>query len=312
MIALIRYTGAMKTKKPKPTVRDALHWCTEVLEASDAYFGHGTDNAWDDAVQLVFHALDLPLDAPEEVLGKPLSAMGEDRLAVLLDKRAAGKVPVPYLTGKAWFADLEFLCDDRALIPRSPMAELILDGFRPWYAGAGPRRILDVCCGGGCIGLAAAHYFPEASVDLLDIDPRALALARDNAAYLDLQTRVSIMQSDLFSALGQERYDVILSSPPYVDSADLAAMPAEYSHEPALGLASGQDGLDAARRILAGAAAYLKQDGVLFVEVGNSSVALEQAFPDVPFTWLEFERGGHGVFTLTAPELQEYSAYFVR
>ncbi len=300
----------MKPVKPIHTVRDAMDWCVGVLEGSEATFGHGTDNAWDDAVQLVLHALDLPIDTPESALEHPLPDPALERLASLLDKRTVDKLPVPYLTGRAWFAGLEFLCDPRALVPRSPIAELILHGFRPWYAGEGPSRVLDLCCGGGCIGLAAAHYFPEAQVDLLDIDEAALSLARDNARHLGLESRVAIRQSDLFEALGQERYDIILSNPPYVDARDLAAMPAEYHHEPPVGLASGEDGLDVTRRILARAGNFLNPDGVLFVEVGNSGEALEAAFPRVPFTWLEFERGGHGVFTLSARELQDYSAYF--
>lgn len=287
-----------------------MDWCVDVLEASDASFGHGTDNAWDDAVQLVLHVLDLPIDAPDSVLADPLPDPALERLASLLNKRAVDRQPVPYLTGRAWFAGLEFLCDDRALVPRSPIAELILDGFRPWYAGEGPGRVLDLCCGGGCIGLATAHYFPGAQVDLLDIDEAALSLAHENARHLGLESRVAIRQSDLFEALGEEHYDIILSNPPYVDARDLAAMPAEYHHEPAVGLGSGPDGLDATRQILAGAATFLNPGALLFVEVGNSAEALETAFPQVPFTWLEFERGGHGVFTLSARELQDYSAYF--
>lgn len=287
-----------------------MDWCVRVLEGSDASFGHGTDNAWDDAVQLVLHALDLPIDTPASALDEPLPGPALEQLGSLLERRTVDLLPVPYLTGRAWFAGLEFLCDNRALVPRSPIAELILEGFRPWYAGDGPCRVLDLCCGGGCIGLATAHYFPGARVDLLDIDAEALSLARDNARHLGVASRVSIRQSDLFGALGEERYDIILSNPPYVDARDLADMPAEYRHEPPVGLASGADGLDATRRILAGAGAFLNPGGVLFVEVGNSAEALEAAFPRVPFTWLEFERGGHGVFTLSAAELQEYSAYF--
>jgi ribosomal protein L3 glutamine methyltransferase len=169
-----------------------------------------------------------------------------------------------------------------------------------------------LCCGGGCIGLAAAHYFPELAVDLADLDPGALALARENAQLLNLSERVSIMQSDLFDALAGSSYDIILSNPPYVDSADLADLPAEFRHEPELALGSGPDGLDLTRRILADAAAYLNPGGLLVIEVGNSWTALEQAYPQVPFTWLEFEHGGHGVFALTAKELQDYNEKLCR
>jgi len=209
--------------------------------------------------------------------------------------------------GRAWFAGLEFLCDRRAIIPRSPIAELILHGFRPWYNGPAPGHILDLCCGGGCIGLAAAYQFPDARVDLLDVDSGALDLARENAEQLGLQGRVTLIESDLFEALADTRYDLILSNPPYVDAADLAAMPAEFHHEPKDALGSGADGLDLTRRILSCAHPFLAASGLLIVEVGNSWAALEQAYPKVPFTWVEFEHGGDGVFALTAQELQDYS-----
>jgi len=290
------------------TVGDALARCHECLSASDLWYGHGTDNAWDEAVQLVLGVAGLPADSGEEVLDLPLSAEAGGRVEALLRRRIEERMPLPYLLGRAWFAGLEFRCDERALVPRSPIAELILDGFRPWYTGPDPQRVLDLCCGGGCIGLAVAHYFPAVRVDLADIDPDALALAAENAAALGLQDRVRLVQSDVFEALAGARYDLILSNPPYVDSADLAALPAEYAHEPPLGLGSGADGLDLTRRILAQAGAHLQGSGLLVVEVGNSWPALEAAYPRVPFTWLEFERGGEGVFALTAGELQDYSA----
>jgi ribosomal protein L3 glutamine methyltransferase len=223
----------------------------------------------------------------------------------LLHRRIAEQVPLPYLLGHAWFAGLQFRCDQRAIIPRSPIAELILSDFQPWYSGPPPERILDLCCGGGCIGLSAAHYFPDAHVDLLDIDGAALQLARENATFLGVEERVSICQSDLFDALGDVHYDLILSNPPYVDAADLATMPAEYHHEPERALGSGADGLDLTRRILGSAGAFLRDSGLLIVEVGNSWPALEAAYPRMSFTWVEFEQGGEGVFTLTASELQD-------
>lgn len=288
------------------TVGQALQYCSDALEASDAYFGHGTDNAWDEAAQLVLSVAELPLDSDDTVLRQPLGDHALARLDQLMKRRIAEHMPVPYLLGRAWFAGLEFLCDQRAIIPRSPIAELILNGFQPWYTGAEPRRILDLCCGGGCIGLAVAHYFPDAHVDLLDIDSHALALARDNATFLQLQHRVAIHQSDLFAALADGNYDLIISNPPYVDAADLASMPAEYHHEPERALGAGDDGLDITRRILRGAGKYLRDSGLLIVEVGNSGPALEDAYPNVPFTWVDFEHGGEGVFALTARELEEY------
>lgn len=290
------------------TVGDALARCHERLSASDAWYGHGTDNAWDEAVQLVLCVAGLPPDSTDEVLDRPLPAGAGDSIEALLRRRIEERVPLPYLLGRVWFAGLEFRCDERALIPRSPIAELILEEFRPWYTGPAPRRILDLCCGGGCIGLAVAHYFPDVQVDLADIDPDALALATENATALGLKDRVRILQSNLFKSLAGERYDLILSNPPYVDGEDLAAMPEEYSHEPELALGSGADGLDITRRILAQAREHLRDSGLLVVEVGNSWPALEAAYPQVPFTWLAFEHGGEGVFALTAAELQEYSA----
>jgi len=289
------------------TVGQALQYCADTLEHSAAFYGHGTDNAWDEAVQLVLAVADLPLDCPDEDLSRALDAAQQARLEDLLRRRIDEHLPLPYLLGRAWFAGLEFLCDQRAIIPRSPFAELILNDFQPWYSGPGPARVLDLCCGGGCIGLAVAHYYPDAQVDLLDIDAAALELARENARLLQLQDRVTIRQSDLFDALTSERYDLILSNPPYVDEADLASMPAEFHHEPERALGSGADGLDVTRRILASAGAFLRDGGMLMVEVGNSAAALEEAFPRVPFTWVEFEHGGEGVFTMTAAELEEYS-----
>ena len=303
--------GANKTlNKQLKTVGEALEYCAQTLEQSDVFFGHGTDNAWDEAAELVLSVADVSIDAEGDVMQLPLAQDVAARVQNLLQRRITEQLPLPYLTGRAWFAGLQFRCDQRAIIPRSPLGELILNEFQPWYSGGGPSRILDLCCGGGCIGLAAAYYFPEAEVDLLDIDPDALSLARENAAYLGLQDRVAIEQSDLFDALADQSYDVIISNPPYVDAADLASMPAEYHHEPERALGSGADGLDLTRRILRSAGAFLRNSGVLIVEVGNSSPALEAAYPEVPFTWVEFEHGGEGVFTLTAQELQEYAPYW--
>jgi len=288
------------------TVGQAMQFCSAALESSDVFFGHGIDNAWDEAAQMVLAVADLPLDSDDGVLPHPFDDRAMARLRDLLQRRITEHTPLPYLLGKSWFAGLEFRCDPRAIIPRSPIAELILNAFQPWYRGAGPSRILDLCCGGGCIGLAAAHYFPEAHVDLLDNDSAALALAQENAALLGLEGRIRIIESNLFDALGVVNYDLILSNPPYVNAADLAAMPAEFYHEPGQALGSGADGLDLTRRILSRADAFLRDDGLLIVEVGNSWPALEDAYPQVPFTWIEFEHGGEGVFTLTARELQEY------
>ncbi len=293
-------------------VGEALEYCTAELERSRVFFGHGADSAWDEAVQLVLTVVDLPLSADERVLSHPVSRQQRDRLNALLTQRIDQRIPMAYLLGRAWFAGLELRCDERAIIPRSPIGELIVEGFAPWYSGPAVASVLDLCCGGGAIGLATAHHFPEARVDLVDLDPRALELARENVGLLDLSGRVELIQSDLFSLLADRRYDLILSNPPYVDASDLASMPEEYHHEPVLALASGIDGLDITRRVLAQAADYLLPRGLLIVEVGNSWKALEQAFPRVPFTWIDLEQGGHGVFALSAKELHDYGPSFAQ
>lgn len=292
------------------TVGQVIQHCFDALSESEVFFGHGTDNPWDEAVQLVLAVVDLPVDADDGVLPHPVSSNQLAQIESLLRRRIDERTPLPYLLGRAWFAGLEFASDERAIIPRSPIGELILHDYQPWYAGPAPRRVLDLCCGGGAIGLAAAHYDPQLKVDLVDLDEKALQLAEQNRSRLGLLDRVDILQSDLFTAVKGRRYDLILSNPPYVDAADLGSMPAEYQHEPELSLGSGQDGLQLTRQILANAAEYLEDHGLLIVEVGNSWEALEKAYPRVAFTWLEFEQGGHGVFALTAQELQQYSASF--
>lgn len=290
------------------TVGGALEQVAAELERHQVYCGHGTDNSWDEAVQLVLAVAGLPADSDDSVLGHSLDSARQERLQALLARRVDERVPLPYLLGWVHFAGLRLRCDSRAIIPRSPIAELILADFTPWYSGPPPRRLLDLCCGGGCLGLAAAHHLPGLQVDLLDLDPQALALARENTQLLGLEDRVRALASDLFAAVPGERYDIIVSNPPYVDAADLAGMPAEYHHEPALALGSGQDGLELTRRLLAEAEQFLLPHGLLVVEVGNSWEALEAAYPRVPFTWLEFENGGHGVFTLSAAELRAHRA----
>lgn len=289
-------------------IAQALEATCDALASAELCYGHGCDNPWDEAVQLVLSVAGMPVDADASVLETELDKTQLTQIEQLLHRRIEERIPLPYLLGRAWFAGLELRCDPRAIVPRSPIGELILDGFSPWYSGPGPKAVLDLCCGGGAIGLAVAHYYPACQVDLLDLDESALALARENAAYLGLASRVQILQSDLFTAVAGRRYDILLSNPPYVDAADLAAMPREYRHEPELALGSGADGLDLTRHILARATDFLEPHGLLVVEVGNSWPALEAAFPRVAFTWLEFERGGHGVFALTAEELRAYRA----
>jgi len=284
------------------TVRDYLRYVSSRFADSPLYFGHGTDNVWDESVQLVMRSLHLPLENNTLFLDARLTR--EERALILdrMQRRIDDRVPLAYLLGEAWFMGLPFHVDERVLVPRSPLGELIQGGLQPWLGNKPVGRILDLCTGSGCIGIAAASVFEDAEVDLADISTDALDVAAVNIDYHEVGDRVSTVRSDVFDGL-EGRYDVILSNPPYVDADDIADMPAEYGHEPELGLAAGGDGLDIAHRILARAADYLNPGGLLIVEVGNSWVALQEAYPDMAFTWLEFENGGDGVFLLTAEDL---------
>lgn len=284
------------------TVRDYLRYVSSRFADSPLYFGHGTDNVWDESVQLVMRSLHLPLENNTLFLDARLTR--EERALILerMQRRIDDRVPLAYLLGEAWFMGLPFHVDERVLVPRSPLGELIQGGLQPWLGNKPVGRILDLCTGSGCIGIAAASVFEDAEVDLADISTDALDVAAVNIDYHEVGDRVSTVRADVFDGL-EGRYDVILSNPPYVDADDIADMPAEYGHEPELGLAAGGDGLDIAHRILSRGADYLNPGGLLIVEVGNSWVALQEAYPDMPFTWLEFENGGDGVFLLTAEDL---------
>ncbi len=292
------------------SIRDYIRWGMSEFGRAGLYFGHGTDNAYDEAMLLVCYALSMPLDMPPELLDCRLSGPEKQAVVSLLERRVNERLPAAYLTHEAWFAGLSFYVDERVLVPRSPIAELIENGFSPWLAGVEPQRILDLCTGSGCIGIACAYAFEEAEVDLADLSTDALDVANLNIERHELSYRLRAVQSDVFENLKGERYDLIVSNPPYVDEEDLADMPSEYHREPVLGLAAGADGLDIARRILHEAADHLNPGGLLVVEVGNSCIALDEAFPSVPFTWLEFEHGGHGVFAMSREQLEEYAEVF--
>ncbi len=286
------------------TLRDFIRFGASQFRAAGLSFGHGTDNAFDEAAWLVLHALHLPLDLPESWWSSNLSEAERTRVIAVLRTRIETRKPAAYLTGEAWFAGLPFFVDEHVLVPRSPLAELIAVGFEPWIEAESVERVLDLCTGGGCIGIATALALPQAQVDLSDVSEPALAVAARNIERHDVGDRVQLRHSDVFEALGPEdRYDLIVSNPPYVDARDMAELPQEYRHEPELGLAAGEDGLDLVRRILADARRHLTEDGALIVEVGNSQPAVEEAFPDLPLIWLEFESGGHGVFLAYARDL---------
>jgi len=285
------------------TVASCIEHVARRLEAADLHFGHGTDNARDEAAWLVLHCVGAPLDGSFEGWGAVLSASESAEVERLLEVRCSTRRPLAYLTGSAWFAGLEFEVNSDVLVPRSPLAELILDGYRPWLDPERPVRILDLCTGCGCIAVATAHYLPGATVDAADISAAALRVAYRNIRRHGVESRVSLLESNLFRSIPANRYDLIVSNPPYVPAARVQSLPPEYNAEPALGLASGLDGLDAALEILAHAADFLADDGILVVEVGESEQRLAEALPRVPFLWLEFESGGGGVFLLDRPQL---------
>lgn len=292
------------------TLRDLIRFGMTEFNRANLWFGHGTDNALDEASALVLHALCLPHDLPGHFMDAALTPNEKEEILGLFRRRTVDRVPAAYLTNEAWFAGARFYVDPRVLIPRSPIAELIEARFEPWVNPDRVMHVLDLCTGSGCIAIATAHVFPDAMVDAADISNDALAVAEKNVHEHDLEDRVRVVESDLFSGLEGCVYDLIVSNPPYVDAAELAAMPAEYHHEPVLGLAAGVDGLSAVEHILREAARHLSDDGVLIVEVGASEETVVAKYPDVPFTWLEFERGGSGVFLLTREQLQAYAHLF--
>ncbi len=285
------------------TVRDFLRWAISRFGEADLYYGHGTDNAQDEAWFLLCSALKLPFDLDGRLLDGRLTKDERERVLALVERRVSERIPAAYLVGEAWFAGLPFHVDERVLVPRSPIAELIDVGFEPWLGGREPRTILDLCTGSGCIGIACAMAFPYASVVLSDLSEDALAVAQSNIVRHGLRDRVNTVQSDVFSGLKGQQFDLIVSNPPYVDAQDLAAMPQEYHAEPPLGLGSGSDGLNITRQILQVAREHLTEGGLLIVEVGNSGAALEEAYPELPLTWVEFEHGGHGVFVIAREDL---------
>jgi ribosomal protein L3 glutamine methyltransferase len=290
---------------PDPaTVEQLMRHGARLLADANVWFGHGNDNALDEAAELVVFGAGLRHEDAPGIYSRELSSRQRDDVLQLIDRRIRERVPAAYLTRRMWFAGHEFYVDERVLVPRSPIAELIEAGFAPWIESQGVRTVLDIGTGSGCIAIASALALSHASVDATDISEDALAVARINVERYQLRERVRLIRSDVFSALDGRRYDVIVTNPPYVGAGEMAGLPEEYRREPSLGLFGGGDGLDIVRRILKEAADHLEPHGVLIAEVGNSEAALVAAFPRAPFIWLEFARGGGGVFLLTAKELQ--------
>lgn len=286
------------------TLGDYLDWAAEQFEQADLFYGHGTDNAWDEAVYLILSSLGLPINAGNEVLERPISAAEHELLVSRVEQRVTSQTPVAYLVNKAYFAGLEFYVDERVLIPRSPIAELILAGFEPWVQPENIHSVLELGAGSACIAIATALSLPEASVTAVDISKDALAVAERNIETYQLADRVQLLESDLYQAC-QKHYDLILANPPYVPQVEYEELPAEYRHEPKVGLVAADQGLELADKIISQAPDYLNDNGVLILEVGYTQEALAERWPRLPMTWLEFEHGGIGVMLITREQLLE-------
>lgn len=292
------------------SLRDMIYFGAAEFDAASLYYGHGTDNALDEAASLAFFALKESQDFSDEKLDQALSADEVASINHFYQQRIETRQPAAYLTHEAWFAGLPFYVNENVLVPRSPIAELIEDQFQPWVSPGKINHILDLCTGSGCIAIACAMAFPQAEVDAADISKAALEVAKKNRVKHQLESRLTLIESDLFKNLQGRRYDLIVSNPPYVDAEDMANLPDEYRHEPELGLTAGDNGLDLVIPMLRDAIHHLNPGGVLIIEVGNSEHALAELFPEVPFMWLSFEYGGEGVFMLDAKEIEKHHQTF--
>ncbi|BFU63461.1 50S ribosomal protein L3 N(5)-glutamine methyltransferase [Rodentibacter abscessus] len=291
------------------TIQDFLRWTYSTFNRSDIYYGQGHNNAWEESLQLVLAGLQLPVDLPTELFQSRLTASEKENLVQLVLSRIEQRVPVAYLTNSAWFCGHEFYVDERTIIPRSPISALIQNRFENLIEQS-PRNILDLCTGSGCIAVACAYAFPEAEIDAIDLSFDALNVAEINITRHQLEHRVFPIQSNLFENILGQKYDLIVTNPPYVDEEDLADMPEEFHFEPELALGSGHDGLDITKQILKQAPNYLTENGVLVCEVGNSMVSLIEQYPDVPFNWVELKNGGVGVFAINRKDLVKYQGLF--
>lgn len=286
------------------TLRDCLRYAVSRFGEAGIAYGQSTDNAYDEAAYLILHTLHLPLERLEPFLDARLTADERRRVLAVVERRAAERIPAAYLTHEAWLGDLRFYVDERVIIPRSHIASLLRERLEPWIADPGRvGRALDLCTGSGCLAVLLAHAFPQACVDAVDISEDALQVARRNVADHGLQERIELLRSDLFSALANRRYDVIVSNPPYVTSRSMADLPAEFRREPALALAAGEDGMDVVRGIIAGAREHLTRGGLLIVEVGANRKQAEQAFADIELTWLDTGSGADEVFLVQREQL---------
>jgi|TARA_B110000908_G_C10250049_1_gene451414 ribosomal protein L3 glutamine methyltransferase len=287
------------------TIRDWIRYAVSQFEVSDIFYGHGADNSYDEAIWLIMSGLHLPMDTLENFLDANITSTERDHLANLIEQRVTNHTPTAYLVKEAWLHDFKFYVDERVLVPRSFIAELLLDdSLTPWIEF--PEMVesaADLCAGSGCLGILLAHAFPDATVDVIDISPDAIDVSNINIANYGLEEQVTAIQSDMFTALAGKTYDVLISNPPYVDAPSMAVLPTEYRNEPQLALGSGTDGLDHTHTILREAANYLTDEGVLIVEVGHNREALLEAYPAVPFVWLDTSAGDQFVFLLTKAQL---------
>jgi len=304
--------GTLDASSAPTILADLIGWIAERFTDAGLYFGHGTDNAVDEAAWLACHALNIAPAALDHHLEDALPPPVRERMLALARARIETRKPLAYLLNEAWFAGGRYYVDERVIVPRSHLGEFVLERFQPWIDVGRVQRVLDVCTGSGCIAIATARAFPEARVDASDISADALAVAAINVARHGLGDRVHLYRADCYDGLADARYDVILSNPPYVHPNELESLPAEYRHEPALALVSGDDGLALVRRLLAGAGQRLTPHGILLVETGNSAEHLQTVFPQVPFTWLTTSTGDESVFLLTAEQLGRYQTHFDR
>jgi ribosomal protein L3 glutamine methyltransferase len=285
------------------TAGDWVRWGASRFNEAGLFFGHGTENSWDEAVNLVLTALHLPPETRADIFHAVLIPAERQEILALIEQRIETRKPLAYLLKQAWFCGRPFYVDERVLVPRSPMAEWLEKQFEPWIEPDRVRKILDIGTGSGCIAIAAAWAFPDAQVDAVDVSAGALEVAAINVERYGLQERVHLHRSDCFADLPPTHYDIILSNPPYVGGAEFASLPKEYFHEPALALQAGEDGLDVVKKILADAKRFLAPEGILVIEVGNTEAVMQEKYPHLPCTWLELERGGQGILLLTAEQL---------
>ena len=292
------------------TIRDLVRWTASEFKRSDIFLGHGTDNCLDEALALVMHVLALDYSLPDQYLDCHLSVQEKHQIVELAKKRISTRKPLSYLTGRAFFAGLEFIVSEQVLVPRSPIADLIENAFYPWIEPDRVNSVLDLCTGSGCIGIASAYALPHAQILLSDISQEALSVAQQNIALHHLEDQVTAIKSDVFSDIPAQQFDLIVSNPPYVSEQEYSLLPDEYHQEPKLGLTAGADGMDIVARILKQSASFLSTMGIIIVEVGASADLLMQRYPNVDFNWIEFERGGGGVFMLSRQELEQYRTEF--